>query len=154
MMNTVKKRASPITIWFDGSSCVPSACRRKWKTITTRVKQVIVTSAAGTNVSSVRRTTIWSGAETPADAVERQAQVGRPVRGARVIERGRLRHRGPGAAQDHGEDHHPHGRGNDAPAPHAPLPSVETGNASPGTASVRSRVSANAGSPAAPWESG
>ena len=29
MMNIVKKSDRPIRIWFDGISCVPSACRRK-----------------------------------------------------------------------------------------------------------------------------
>ena len=33
MMNTVRNSVRPIRIWFDGISCVPIACRRKWKTI-------------------------------------------------------------------------------------------------------------------------
>ena len=65
MMNIVRNSVRPIRIWFDGISCVPSACRRKWKTITMRVKHVMITSAAGTNDSSVRTTTSCSGAEMP-----------------------------------------------------------------------------------------
>ena len=64
MMNAVRNSVRPITIWFDGISCVPIACRRKWKTMAMRVNDVIITSAAGTNVSSVSRTTICSGADT------------------------------------------------------------------------------------------
>ena len=29
MMNIVRKSASPMSTWFGGISCVPSACRRK-----------------------------------------------------------------------------------------------------------------------------
>ncbi len=64
MMKAVRNSVRPITIWFDGISCVPIACRRKWNTIAIRVNDVIMISAAGTNVSSVSRTTICSGAET------------------------------------------------------------------------------------------
>src|SRR3984885_9790482 len=64
MMNTVRKSVRPVSIWFDGISWVPSACLKKWKTMAILVKDVIMTSAAGTNVRSVRRRTIWSGAET------------------------------------------------------------------------------------------
>ena len=64
MMNTVRKSVSPVSIWFDGISCVPSACLKKWKTMAILVNEVIMTSAAGTNVSSVIRMTICSGADT------------------------------------------------------------------------------------------
>ncbi len=64
MMNIVRNSVRPIRIWFDGISCVPSACRRKWKTMAMRVNDVIVTSIAGRNESSVSSRTICSGAET------------------------------------------------------------------------------------------
>jgi hypothetical protein len=58
MMNIVRNNASPMRIWFDGISCVPSACRRKWNTMAMRVKQVIVTRMAGRNEISVSSRTI------------------------------------------------------------------------------------------------
>ena len=64
MMNIVRNSARPIRIWFDGISCVPSACLRKWKTMAIRVNEVIVTRIAGRNDISVSRRTICSGAET------------------------------------------------------------------------------------------
>ena len=53
MMNIVRNSASPTRIWFDGISCVPSACLKKWKTMTIRVNEVIVTRMAGRKLSSV-----------------------------------------------------------------------------------------------------
>ena len=64
MMNIVKNSANPIRIWFEGISCVPNACRKKWKTMTIRVKAVIVTSTAGINDRNVSRIRICSGADT------------------------------------------------------------------------------------------
>ena len=64
MMNMVRNSASPMRIWFDGISCVPSACRRKWKTMAMRVNDVIVTRIAGRNEISVSSRTICSGADS------------------------------------------------------------------------------------------
>ena len=63
MMNTVRNSASPISIWLDGASCVPSACLKKWKTMTIRVNDVIVIRIAGMKLSSVRSRTTCRGAE-------------------------------------------------------------------------------------------
>ena len=62
--NIVRNRVRPMRTWFGGISCVPSACRRKWNTITMRVNDVMITSTAGRNDSSVRTMTICSGADT------------------------------------------------------------------------------------------
>ena len=64
MMNAVRNSVSPTSIWFEGISCVPSACLKKWKTMAILVKDVMMTSAAGTNDSNVNRRTICSGADT------------------------------------------------------------------------------------------
>jgi hypothetical protein len=55
------KRARPISIWLLGASCVPSACRRKWNTTISLVKQVIEISMAGIKLRSVSRTIICTG---------------------------------------------------------------------------------------------
>ncbi len=64
MMNIVRNIARPMRIWFDGISCVPRACLRKWKMMTIRVNEVIVIRIAGRNESRVRMSTTCSGAET------------------------------------------------------------------------------------------
>mgnify|MGYP004139981869 FL=1 len=67
MTKIVRKRANPTTIWFDGVWGVPSACLRKEKTITNRVKEVVMINNAGASVSRVSRNTIcrvvatWEG---------------------------------------------------------------------------------------------
>ena len=58
MMNAVRNSVRPTSIWFDGMSCVPSACLKKWKTMAILVKEVMITSAAGTKLMRVSRTTI------------------------------------------------------------------------------------------------
>ncbi len=64
MMKKVRNSVSPTSIWFEGMSCVPSACLKKWKTMAILVKDVMITRIAGMNDSSVRKMTICSGAET------------------------------------------------------------------------------------------
>ena len=58
MTKIVRNRANPTTIWFDGVWGVPSACLRKEKTMTNRVKEVVMINNAGANVSRVSRKTI------------------------------------------------------------------------------------------------
>ncbi len=51
--NNVRNSDKPSRIWFDGVDCVPSAWRRKLSTIMMRVNDVIISSTAGRNVSTV-----------------------------------------------------------------------------------------------------
>src|ERR1700749_3549025 len=61
MRNHVIMSAKPISTWFDGAVCVPSACRKKWNTTSSRTSGVIDNKSAGIKVSSVRPTTIDQG---------------------------------------------------------------------------------------------
>ena len=45
-------------IWFEGEVGVPKACRNKERTITMRVKPVIINMAAGMNVNAVINTSV------------------------------------------------------------------------------------------------
>ncbi|EXI84493.1 MAG: hypothetical protein AW12_02445 [Candidatus Accumulibacter sp. BA-94] len=53
MMKKLRNRARPISTWFGGEVCVPSACRSSERTMMMRVKLVIISSAAGMKVSAV-----------------------------------------------------------------------------------------------------
>jgi hypothetical protein len=55
----------PISTWFDGAVCVPSAWRRKWKTTSNRTIGVIDSNSAGSRVSSVSPITIDQGTLCP-----------------------------------------------------------------------------------------
>ena len=55
--------ASPISTWFGGNCCVPSACRSSASTMTMRVKLVIISRIAGARERTVSRMTICIAAE-------------------------------------------------------------------------------------------
>ena len=60
-----KQSPGPNSVWLLGAVCVPSAWRRKWKTIMMRTKGVIESSSAGNIVSSVSTRTIVQACEFP-----------------------------------------------------------------------------------------
>ena len=63
MTKNVRKRLRPITTWFGGAACVPSAWRRRLSTMTMRVKLVISRSTAGRKLSAVKKSRVWIGTE-------------------------------------------------------------------------------------------
>src|SRR5271170_1307438 len=82
----VSTMASPIKVWLLGAVCVPSAWRRKWKTISRRVKGVKATSSAGKSVNRLNRTTMFQGTEPVAppgaDQCNPEACLGREIQAA------------------------------------------------------------------------
>ena len=63
MTKKVRNSDSPMTTWFGGAACVPSAWRSSPSTMTMRVKPVISSSVAGRNDSAVKNSSVWIGTE-------------------------------------------------------------------------------------------
>ena len=63
MTKKVRNSARPITTWFGGAACVPSAWRSSDSTMTMRVKLVISSSTAGRKLSAVKKSSVWIGTE-------------------------------------------------------------------------------------------
>ena len=59
MMKKLRNSESPISTWFGGDCAVPSAWRRIASTMTMRVKDVMLSSTAGSSVSSVISRSTW-----------------------------------------------------------------------------------------------
>ena len=55
--------ANPINVWLLGVVCRPSACRRKWKTISSRANGVMHSSSDGISVRNVSRATMLHESE-------------------------------------------------------------------------------------------
>jgi hypothetical protein len=63
MTKKVRKRLRPITTWFGGAACVPSAWRSRLSTMTMRVKLVISSSTAGRKLRAVKKRRVCTGTE-------------------------------------------------------------------------------------------
>ena len=60
MTNKVRNKEIPMIIWLEGVCGVPIAWRRKERTMTNRVKEVVMINKAGARVRTVSRKTICS----------------------------------------------------------------------------------------------
>src|SRR5471032_421838 len=63
MTKKVKNSARPSKTWLGGAEGVPMALRSSPSTMIIRVKQVIISNAAGINVSEVRNTRVCTGSD-------------------------------------------------------------------------------------------
>ena len=60
MTKIVRNSARPMRIWFEGVCTVPRAWRKMARTMTMRVKAVIIMRPAGSRVSAVMSSSTWT----------------------------------------------------------------------------------------------
>jgi hypothetical protein len=63
MTKKVRNKDRPMITWLGGADWVPSAWRSRDRTMTMRVKPVIISRMAGRKDSAVKNSSVWIGTE-------------------------------------------------------------------------------------------